>query len=194
MRKTDLNTIMLFITRTGMFIGKQSQDSIISFITGYEMGTKGKCNLTYSISELLSSHYKCKKMATGWPGQIREFSIKNKVNWIVGFKKTTLIYFYRTQDFSIESEFKEALKSRIESKINQIELDWVALGFEDWSNEWIGLVNLNEKKFQIIWTKKELEILLKLDNEINQIRENKNPLMTKLINLKNEYEKTRGLV
>jgi len=46
MRKTDLNTLMLFITRTGMYIGKPSKDSIISFVHGYEIGTGGKCNIS----------------------------------------------------------------------------------------------------------------------------------------------------
>ena len=188
MREIDLNTLMHFITRTGMYIGKVTDNSIISFIHGYEIGTEGKCNLTDSISELLSSQYSIKKMATGWPGQIREYGIKNKLNWVTSFRKITLKYFYQTQDFNADSEFKNFLKSRIESKIGQLNLEWVASNFQDWCDDWKGFVDLKEDNFRIIWTEKELKVISDLDNEIDKIYNDEIHLTDKLLELRTEYK------
>lgn len=188
MRKTDLNTLMHFITRTGMYIGKVTDDSIISFIHGYEIGTEGKCNLTSSISELLSSQYGIKKMATGWPDQIREYGIKNNLNWVTSFRKISLKYFYETQDFNEDSEFKNSLKSRIESKIGQLNLEWVDSNFVDWCDEWKGFVDVKEENFRTIWTDKELKIICDLDNEIDKIYNDEIHLTDKLLELRTKYE------
>lgn len=189
MRETDLNIVMNFITRTGMFIGKVSDDSIISFIHGYEIGTDGKCNLTEPISELLSSQYSITKIATGWPGQIGEYAIKNEFDWITSFRKVVLKHFYLTQDFNVDSEFKTALKSRIESIIDQLNINWVSYNFKDWMNEWNGLTDFSEKTFRSIWNKDELEILAELDNEINKIKNNQTQLTDRLLELRIEYRK-----
>ena len=77
MREIDLNTLMHFITRTEMYIGKVSKESVISFIHGYEIGTEEKCNISGSISDLLSNEFNIEKMATGWIGQIEEYSKQN---------------------------------------------------------------------------------------------------------------------
>ncbi|WP_299277972.1 hypothetical protein [uncultured Psychroserpens sp.] len=188
MREIDLNTIMHFVTRTEMYIGDVSENAITSFIRGYETGTNWECKFTKLISELLASNYDCRKMAMGWPGQIREYSNKRNLDWIIGFRQITLKYFYKTQDFSFESEFKSVLKSRITSKIDQINLNWVRTGFMKWSDEWIGLVDLNEVEFQSIWTETELKSLKLLNAEINRIWTDKTELTDRLLDLRNEYQ------
>ena len=178
---------MLFITRTGMFIGKVSKESIISFIHGYEIGTEGKCNISNLISELLTNEFDIKKMATGWNGQIEEYSKERNQNWILSFRQLTLKIFYRNENSKTDSDFKKHLKTRLESKIGQLNLEWVSVNFQNWCDEWKGLVDLKEEKFRKIWTEKELKIICDIDNEIDKIYNYKIHLTEKLLELKTEY-------
>ncbi|WP_025665520.1 hypothetical protein [Aquimarina megaterium] len=188
MREIDLNTLMLFITRTGMYIGKVSKESIISFIHGYEIGTEGKCKISGLISDLLFNEFGIKKMATGWNGQIEEYSKQRNQDWTISFRQLILKSFYRNENFVKDSEFNKHLKSRLESKIGQLNLEWVASDFQNWYDEWKGLVDLKEENFRIIWTEKELEVICDLDNEIDKIYNNKIQLTNKLLELRSKYE------
>jgi hypothetical protein len=188
MRETDINILMYFITRTGMYVGKESKETITSFIIGYEVGANGNVRISEHISQLLSSEFNIEMQADGWLGQIERFADKNKKTWTSSFKEIVLKYFYRTQNFQIDSEFKKALKTRIESKIDQLNLDWVASGFENWINEWVGLVDLKEKNFKVIWSESEFEIIKAIDIEINEIRKSENQLTKKLIELREKYK------
>lgn len=190
MKEIHLNTLILFVTRTSMYVGEVSKESIIAFIHGYELGTEGKCSISNSISELLSKEFKIEKMATGWSGQIQEYAKQNNQNWILSFRKLVLKHLYRTEDFTIDSDLKNHLKSRIVSKINQ--LNWGDYNFKNWSDEWLGLVDLEEKNFRTIWTVKELEIISDLDNEIKRINNTDIPVLTdKCLELRTKYDEIK---
>lgn len=91
---------------------KQNRDAISyivdgktdTIIHGYEAGAAGQCKISYSVSELLLKEFNIEKMATGWSGQIREYSIRNNQDWVLSFRELVLKYFYRTQDFYIISK------------------------------------------------------------------------------------------
>jgi len=176
---------MLFITRTGMYIGKPSKDSIISFVHGYEIGTGGKCNISNLISGVLTDEFGIARMATDWTGQIEEYSKQRKQNWIISFKQIMLKCFYRYGDFKTNSELKEYLKSRLQSTIGQLNLQWVASNFQHWYDEWKGLVDVKERGFKMIWSDEEWCIIRKLDNEINNTQIQ---LTNKLLELRMEYK------
>ena len=69
------------------------------------------------------------------------------------------------------------------------EINWFG---ERWIKKWFGLVSLEEKWFQEIWTTRELEIISKLNNEIEMIEDKEQEKIVankKLIEIMNEFKK-----
>lgn len=76
------------------------------------------------------------------------------------------------------SKLEKVLKSMIQSKVNQIKV--IELGNEKtilnnfgkrWIYKWFGIVDLEEKWFQQIWTEEELGIISAINSEIDKIEE-----------------------
>lgn len=70
-----------------MYVRKESKETFIAFLLGYELGTESKCQLSDTISEFLSSQFKIKKQTTGWPSQITEYANKYKLSWAIEIKQ-----------------------------------------------------------------------------------------------------------
>lgn len=199
MTNRDIEIMLHFITKTEMFTTKDEAGYIISFVNGYEIGRNGKCNFTNKMSEILEEEFKLKKLATGWNGQIIEFGKKENLNWETAFKKVSLKVLSKYFHGKPKKKYQKIIKSIIQSKINQIEIvkfenqrgeiNWFG---EKWINKWVGLIAIEEKWFQEIWTNTELEIISKLNIEIKMI-ENKNQEKVvankKLLQLMNEFKK-----
>jgi hypothetical protein len=47
--------LLRFITRRGMYIRVKDDENVVSFIHGYELGTKNKCNFTQQLKLLLTN-------------------------------------------------------------------------------------------------------------------------------------------
>lgn len=90
MREIDVRNLTHFVTRMGMYITIEEEDSIVSFIHGYEIGTEQKCEFTKVLSKYVEDKYGIRRAALGWPWQIQELGNKNKENWVTNFKELTL--------------------------------------------------------------------------------------------------------
>ena len=77
MREIDVENLARFVTRMGMYIGREKIDSIISFIHGYETGAGKECEFTKILDKHLEETYQIPRMSTGWPGQIEELTKRN---------------------------------------------------------------------------------------------------------------------
>lgn len=89
---TNEHKILLghFIARMGMFITQIDEPNIISFITGYEIGTNNKCDFTTLLSEYMNKKFKIKKSNQEWEGQIRQYGYKKNMDWVEAFKQVGL--------------------------------------------------------------------------------------------------------
>ncbi|MES2587783.1 MAG: hypothetical protein V4622_02315 [Bacteroidota bacterium] len=76
MTKDDKTNFLHFITRTGMFINPVDEKNVVSFINGYELGTKQECDFTQLLKQLLTDKYKISYSSDGWPGQISRLAKK----------------------------------------------------------------------------------------------------------------------
>jgi len=197
MTNRDIEIMLHFITRTEMYIMKDEAGHIISFVTGYEIGRNGKCDFSNQIIETIEQEFKIKKLAMGWNGQIIEFGKSKDLNWETAFKKIGLKVLSKHFQGKSKKKYQKIIKSRIQSKINQIvkfknqkeEINWFG---KSWIDKWTGLVAKEEKWFQEMWTSTELEIISELDGEISMI-ENKTQekivANKKLLHLMNEFKK-----
>ena len=84
----DVEGLSKFIERPGMYIPTTDRDNIVSFVHGYEHGTKGKCKFTDALSNLLAEKYSIKKHATGWSNQIERYSEEISESWVETFTQT----------------------------------------------------------------------------------------------------------
>lgn len=199
MTNRDIEIMLHFITRTEMYTFKDEAGYIISFVTGYEIGRNGKCDFSNQIGEILEQEFKIKKLAMGWNGQIIEFGKKNDLNWETSFKIIGLKILSKYFQNKSKKKYQKIIKSIIQSKIHQIEIvkfenhkGEINRFGESWINKWVGLVAIKEKWFQEIWTDKELEIISKLNNEIELIENKQQEKIVaneKLLHLMNEFKR-----
>ena len=87
MTKGDKTFLIHFIIRPGMYINPIDIHNIQSFITGYEIGRKGKCIFYELCKSLLSEKYGMKYSNDGVPGQINRLAKKQSLSNIVTFNK-----------------------------------------------------------------------------------------------------------
>lgn len=198
MTNRDVEILLRFILRTGMFITEVKKGCIASFVDGYDIARNGKCDFSGQISELLENEFNIKRQATGWPGQITAFGTKQKLSWESAFKKIGLRVLSKSFLGKSKKKFEKTIKSAIHSKIDHIrdqteKVNWFG---EWWINEWSGIVALEENWFQEIWTDRELELISKINSQIAMI-ENKNQekivANKQLIDLVKEFKKVSSV-
>jgi hypothetical protein len=85
MTEPQIRTLLLFLSRTQMYIAEENKESIIAFIHGFEAGC-GFNLFTESLSKRLELIYKVKKRALGWSHQIEMYAKKKSTGWEEAFK------------------------------------------------------------------------------------------------------------
>ena len=91
MTSKDRELLVFFIHRPGMFIRENSKENIISFIHGFEYARNMECEFTAKLSEHFKLVFGIEVRAVGWPYQITMLAEKLNEDWIVVFKRESLI-------------------------------------------------------------------------------------------------------
>jgi hypothetical protein len=196
MTKDDKTNLLQFITLTGMFINPVDDQNVVSFIHGYELATKHKCNFTKLSKQLLTDKYKINYSSDGWPGQITRLAKKLSLSWITIFKRTALEIVADERHGGFDKAMMEILKKRIVSLLGRVN----ALGdtsFNDsWTEEWLSLCSVKSKLFKLLWTDNEWTIIKSIDKHVqaDNIFNNKSDHIPtpELIKLKEQYDKQKS--
>ena len=85
MTQVDAKFISGFIARTGMYTCPVDEHGIVSFITGYEIGSEGRCQFTKLLADELAKKHRVKPDSLGWPGQVRRFGERRGIRWTEAF-------------------------------------------------------------------------------------------------------------
>ncbi len=196
MTKYDKTNLIYFITRTGMYINPIDENNVVSFIHGYELGTKHKCDFTQLIKQLLTDKYKINYSSDGWPGQITRLSKKLTLNWGTTFKRIALEIVAGEQQNGLDKSMQEILKSRIVSLLGRINPIGDIYFNDNWTEEWLILCPVKSNWFKQLWTDKEwitiksIDKLIQSDN-IFQNKDKKIPT-PELQKLKEQYDKHKS--
>lgn len=166
MSENHYHIFVYFLTRTSMFTGKENQDTITSFLSGFELGTKREFHITEDLNSFLIDKYNIRSSSTKYIGQIDEFAKANNFDWITAFKRLSFELLFDSGRFNVDPELDEILKSRILSKIKQTDYDWVKPNFLSWANDWFAIVNLEHPEFRNLWTPEQLASLEQYDKEL----------------------------
>lgn len=166
MTREDKIFFIDFITRTGMYIKPIDLDTISNFMFGYEIGRKNECSFLKLCEVLLQEKYKIKYPSDRWTGQIIKLSKKCSLSHVVTFKRVALETIADEREGGFNEEMQQTLKGRIKHLINNIQRAGDTWYNETWIDAWLSLVSLKSAWFTLLWTKKELFIIRKINNEI----------------------------
>ncbi len=162
MEKQDLESLLSFTLRIGMYTGIENKDTVYSFLVGYEIGRNNKCNFTERISESIKNEYKIEKQSTIWSVQVDRLAEKIGADWITTFKRQSFKILTKEFDEKIQNEFSTSIRKRINSKVNRMEKPL----YKFWIKDWFGIVDLEANWFQEIWSEKELKLITELEKEL----------------------------
>ncbi len=190
MTKFETKTLLHFIIRTGMYIHPQDENNIVSFIHGFESGTKSKCNFSRLSKELLSEKYKIEYLSDGWPGQIKRLADKLSISWTVTFKRISF-EIIANESSAFEKEIAQILKKRVSELISRININGHPSFNQSWKDEWASLCSIKSAWFKQLWTDSELKIIKAIDSQIrtgNIYASNSCSPSIQLLKLKDQYE------
>ncbi|HLP21549.1 MAG TPA: hypothetical protein VK174_14650 [Chitinophagales bacterium] len=168
MTKKHAHHLLLFITRTPMFTGKENRDCIVSYIYGYEGGTNGKC----AFGKLLKKHFENilgnGYGASGWPGQIELFAKREKLDWTEVFKQQGLEIIGKEV---WTKEMKKDFRSKVVNMIGRMdEKKWFD---EYWIRDWLYLNFSNNDWYKTLWSESEYKSLRAITRLAKRIRRTK---------------------
>jgi hypothetical protein len=162
MQEEDLKLLWMFTLRIGMYTGKENKDTVAAFLWGYQIGRGYQCNFIERLSESIHTTYKIEKRAMGWIQQIEALSEKLETDWISVFKKHSLDILANQLTEKIKLECTDSLKSRINGKMSGAKNHFR----RDWITDWFGIVAIEASWFRELWSEKELELLIKIEQEL----------------------------
>lgn len=85
MTRKDAKFITGFIARVDMYIYPVDRHGIVSFIHGYETGSRGRCKFTPLVAKQLTEHFRIPHNSFGWPRQIEDFASQQGLKWHEAF-------------------------------------------------------------------------------------------------------------
>ena len=187
-----LNTLTHFVLRTGMWVPKPAKDTVTAFINGYEAGSSDEFKLSVEIKNYLERKLDITGSAMGWPYQIEQFSAKNGINWISGFKRISIDIL--ADNVEQGEDFDKAIREYVERILERLE------NYEDFSNStyldnWLGIVCCENDWFVKLWNKSQMDLIIEMNEEIKGIKlspETGKSSFNNLLCLKHEYEKLKN--
>lgn len=160
--------VVQFITRTGMFIGVVNEDTITSFIYGFEAGTNDSCDFTTLMRNYMEEVLAIPYRSDGWPGQIRKFAGKKYISWVSAFKQIGLEVLASDQNGGLNAEQQDILKSRIIGLLHRINPDGDPWLGRQWMEEWNAICPTKSEWFKQMWEEHEFNALKSITREINK--------------------------
>jgi hypothetical protein len=139
MTKADKTNLLQFITMTGMFINPVDEKNVVSFIHGYELGTKHRCGFSQLSKQLLADKYKINHSSDGWPEQITRLAKKQSLSWLTTFKRVALEIVADERHGGLNKPMKDILKKRILSLIGRVNPLGDIWFNDSWTEEWLSL-------------------------------------------------------
>jgi hypothetical protein len=144
-----------------MWINPVDDKNVVSFIHGYEAGTRRR-DFTELLKESLTNKHRVYSSSDGWPGQVGRLSKKLSLNWTIAFKKAAIEVLVFDRHGDIDKAVTNILKKKIVGLIGRIESPFNRL----WIDEWLSLCSIKDKWFKDIWTDKEWLTVKSIDKRV----------------------------
>lgn len=186
-----LNTLTHFILRTGMWVPSPAKDTVTAFIYGYEAGSKDELKLSVEIKDYLERKFDITGSAMGWPYQVEQYSKKNGIDWISGFKRISMDILVNNLEQG--DDFDRAIREYVERIIERLE-NYEGFLNSSYLNDWLGIVCFDYDWFMKLWNKNQTELLREMDKEMRVIKllpKTGNDSFNNLLILQHKYQKLK---
>ena len=160
MRDYDLGFIFAFIKRAGMYTCSDTDhgyEGVGAFLFAYELGAKGKCNFTQSLSKRIEKKYNIKIPSQGLEDQLKIAAKEIDLEWYELFKQEGKEVLIEISDSSGENRFVSIIRKNIISNLeligDQVDSSW-GINWNhilDQVNDWKG-VNLTEREKELFFS------------------------------------------
>ncbi|MBS1683339.1 MAG: hypothetical protein JSS76_01195 [Bacteroidetes bacterium] len=186
MTKRDKEIFFHFIVRTGMYISTVDDQNIVSFVHGYECGSRSKVRFTSQIENHFSNRLHVAYGSTGWPGQITAYAKKKNKDWVTIFKEEALDMLFNTWP----DDLIVLYRSRFFFMLKGFD-DKTLLTRKYWIKDWNLLCSLRKPWFRSMWSDKELKAIRAISKELNYLLDNKPSQLVsaKLVGRINDFSK-----
>lgn len=165
--KSPQNLLVFFVVRTGMFVNPINEQTILSFLTGYEMGTKGKYRFTYMLKDTLETKYRIAWGSRGLPEQIEKLAKKRKDTWVQTFKKVAM-EILTSEGIGISAKMKRYLKYVVDIQVEVFERNGKQPQNQLWIDQWLTFVFLKYPWARELWTTEEWKTIRQIDKQIQK--------------------------
>lgn len=163
MTTEDRDELLSFVVRIRIYIHPATADCAISFIHGYERGTRAECDFTTQLKTLLSEKYRISYSSDGWPGQLKRLAKKRDSTWLTTFRNLTLELIVTEQRGNLLEQQQHLLKTRIVSLLERLEHQPAEYLSSYWTDDWLALCPIKRPWFKQLWTKEEWRVIKRLD-------------------------------
>ncbi len=165
--KNPQNLHIDFVVRTGMFVQPINEHTILSFLYGYEMGTKGKYQFTRMLKDILEKKYRIAWGSRGLPEQIEKLAKKRKDTWVLTFKKVAMEVL-TFDGAGVHAKMKMYLKYIVDIQVEAYERNGKQTPNKLWIEQWLTFVFLKYPWAKELWTVEEWKNIRQIDKQIQQ--------------------------
>ncbi len=158
MRDWDLEFLMHFLSRPGMYTGSNTDDGykgIDKFLVAYEMGAMGECTFRQQLSEQLGIKYGIPMPAMGLEEQLKLVSGKANKTWQEIFVRESQAILIRESDELGDFRYARIIRRKLLQELKRIieeqtflVINWYAV--ERQIKEWKG-ENLIEEELELFF-------------------------------------------
>lgn len=174
-----------------MYVSIVEEISVVSFIGGYEAGTNNKCDFTKQLKDYLKEDLGIEYSSDGWPGQIKRYSKKFHVPWVVAFKQVALQVLASKENGSLAKALNEIVIERIRGLMARVDEKHPWFN-EHWIQECSVFLATNNTWFINLWSNEEYNVLKSILDLVknNQVFEHPDSFLPskQLLELKSKFE------
>ena len=197
MTKKDKLFFANFIIWTPLYAWPVNENTITSFVWGYEIGRGKKCGFIDLMCSRLSKKLKVKENALGWSDLITKHAQKNSLSWVVAFKKESIETLASEEAGGMDKDLKKIFKRRVLYLISNIGEDANYCFNQDWIDHWSIFCSSKNDWFKEFWTEEEYKAIKMIGRLINKADfKNAQPLKasSELLKQKAKFERSSDAV
>ena len=168
MTKKDKLLIANFIIWTPLYAWPVNENTITSFVWGYEIGRGKKCGFIDLMCTHLSKKLKVKQNTLGWSDLIKKFAQKNSLSWVAAFKQESIELLASEDAGCLDKDLKRIFKKRVLYLISNIGGHTNYCFNQDWIDHWCIFCSSKSDWFKELWTDEEYKAIKTIGRLINK--------------------------
>jgi len=169
MTSNHRDQLIWFVLRTGMYIQPIDEHTILSFLLGFEIGTKGKCCFRELLRERLEDKYKIRYAGRGVTEQIEKLARKRNDTWVMTFRKLAM-EILASDGNNLSRKIKKFLKYDVDGQSEIIKRHGFTPPNQSWIDHWSTFTFLKSPWAKEMWSPDEWKTIREIDKQVRKAR------------------------